>query len=422
MKFHLKTLIPSFCGLFLSCTLVLAADSPVPEPFQGFDNDSTFTIKYDDLTNLLKAVVVDVGLSSREKAAPSQAATGTRMKASVKRSTINEANRFYYETFAGNDEAKALLIGIQKSLEDVPTQAPLKYFSRDEQLAYWLNLYNVTVLNEIIKEYPQRSLKKLVTGKDSILAKKILNVAGIPLSLDDIEYVILKNNYDSDPLIIYGLYQGYIGSPNIRKRAYNGYDVYQSLKNNAYEFINSNRGTYPKDEKTFRVSSLYERNKAFFPNFNEDLSKHLMAFIEGDEKADLQSAKGIRADIDDWTVTDLGGTYRDMGASFADNNAALLNAVVGTTPADNASAADAVTGAAQATGMTLGAAAGYGSAAIAAKSQPLSRFPTEMLIQLQELNVLRENTNAENARVTVEELGEVPVEPKPEADKEDKDN
>ena len=422
MKFHLKTLIPSFCGLFLSCTLALAADSPVPEPFQGFDNDSTFTIKYDDLTNLLKAVVVDVGLSSREKAAPSQAATGTRMKASVKRSTINEANRFYYETFAGNDEAKALLIGIQKSLEDVPTQAPLKYFSRDEQLAYWLNLYNVTVLNEIIKEYPQRSLKKLVTGKDSILAKKILNVAGIPLSLDDIEYVILKNNYDSDPLIIYGLYQGYIGSPNIRKRAYNGYDVYQSLKNNAYEFINSNRGTYPKDEKTFRVSSLYERNKAFFPNFNEDLSKHLMAFIEGDEKADLQSAKGIRADIDDWTVTDLGGTYRDMGASFADNNAALLNAVVGTTPADNASAADAVTGAAQATGMTLGAAAGYGSAAIAAKSQPLSRFPTEMLIQLQELNVLRENTNAENARVTVEELGEVPVEPKPEADKEDKDN
>ena len=45
------------------------------------------------------AVVVDVGLSNREKAAPSQAATGTRMKASVKRSTVKEANRFYYETF-----------------------------------------------------------------------------------------------------------------------------------------------------------------------------------------------------------------------------------------------------------------------------------------------------------------------------------
>jgi len=404
--------------------MAMAADSPVPEPFQGFDNDSTFTIKYDDLTNLLKAVVVDVGLSNREKAEPTQAATGTRMKASVKRSTVNEANRFYYETFQDNEEAQAMLIGIQESLEAVPTEAPLQYFSRDEQLAYWLNLYNVTVLNQIIKEYPVRNLKKIVTGKNSFFSEKLLDVAGIPLSLDDIEYTILKNNYNGDPLIIYGLYQGYIGGPNIRRNAYTGSEVWRQLKNNAFEFINSNRGTYPKDEKTFRVSSLYERDKMFFPDFDADLRNHLMDFIEGEEKTDLQSTRFIRADIDDWNVADLGGTYRDMGASFANNNAALLNAVVGTTPADNAPAGSVVSGAAVASGATLGAAAGYGSNAIAAKTQPLSRFPTDMLIQLQEIHLKQENTKAENARVTVEELGEVPVDSNPASDKkdEDKDN
>jgi hypothetical protein len=422
MKNQLRIAVFSLCGLMILAVPAMAAESKVPEPFQGFDNDSNFTIKYDDLSNLLKAVVVDVGLSNREKAEPTQAATGTRMKASVKRSTVNEANRFYYETFQDNKEAQGLLIGIQESLEAVPTEAPLKYFSRDEQLAYWLNLYNVTVLNQIIKEYPVRNLKKVVTGKNSFFSEKLLNVAGVPLSLDDIEFTILKNNYNSDPLIIYGLYRGYIGGPNIRRHAYNGSEVWRQLKNNAFEFINSNRGTYPKDEKTFRVSSLYERDKAFFPNFDDDLTSHLLDYIEGEEKADLQASRFIRADIDDWSVTDLGGTYRDMGASFANNNAALLNAVVGTTPADDAPAGAVVSGAAAAgTGMTLGAAAGYGSNAIAAKTQPISRFPTDMLIRLKEIQLKQENTKAENARVTVEELGEVPVDSKPASDKKDDD-
>jgi len=385
-----------------------AATRQVPEPFQGFDENSKYTINFDDLSNILKAAVVDIGMSTREKAAPSQAATGTRMKTSVKRSTINEGNRFYYETFAKNEEAQKLLVAIQKSLEQVPSQAPLKYFTRDEQLAYWLNLYNVTVLNQIIKEYPQRNLKKLVVGKNSFFLQKILSVAGIPLSLDDIEYVILKNNYNSDPLIIYGLYQGYIGGPNIRKRAYTGGDVWRALKNNAHEFINSNRGTYPKDETTFRVSSLYERNKAFFPDFSNDLSQHLMTYIEGDERSELQSSKFMRADIDDWTVTDLGGTYRDFSGSFADSNAALLDSIKSTVPADG--------------GGVLAASVGAGSAALASAGKPLQRFDPELMTQLNVINEKREYTNLKNATVTVEELGEAPIVPKTDQDPEQKED
>jgi hypothetical protein len=385
-----------------------AAGSAVPEPFQGYDENSKYTINFDDLSNILRTAVVDVGLSTREQAEPSRAATGTRMKTSIKRSTINEGNRFYYETFAKNEDGRKLLVAIQKSLEQVPSQAPLKYFSRDEQLAYWLNLYNVTVLNEIIKEYPQRSLKKLAVGKNSIFSKKILNVASIPLSLDDIEYTILKTNYDSNPLIIYGLYQGYIGGPNIRKRAYTGGDVWRALKNNAHEFVNSNRGTYPKDEKTFRVSSLYERNKAFFPNFDDDLTKHLMTYIEGEERMELQSSRFIRPDIDDWTVTDLGGTYRDFGGAFADNNAALLDAVKSTVPADG--------------GGVIATSAGAGSIALAASGKPMQRFDPELMTHLNVINEKREYRNLQNATVTVEELGVASEQPNADAKPDEKDD
>ncbi|MBT8071802.1 MAG: DUF547 domain-containing protein [Gammaproteobacteria bacterium] len=395
-------------GLISSIGMVQAASSGVPEPFQGFDADSKYTIKYDDLSAVLRTVVVDVGRSTREKAAPTQAKTGTRMKVSVKRSTINEANRFYFETFEDHEDARQYMLNIQKSLEQIPEEAPLKYFSRDEQLAYWLNLYNVTVMNELIKVYPKRNLKKVLTGKKSIFNRKLLTVAGIPLSLNDIQFTILRQNYGNDPLIIYGLYQGNIGGPNIRRRAYSGADVYRALKNNAMEFINSNRGTYAKDEKTFRVSSLYDRNRAFFPNFNADLSKHLLVFLEEPERGELQRASKLKADINDWTVTDLGGTNRNLGGAFADNNAALLDSVKGTTPADG--------------GGTLGAAVGYGSSTLASKGKPMSRFDPELLTQLQELNVKRKRTNVENATVTMEELGQVGTEetkPDPDSKKED---
>jgi len=407
MKNHIRFVAFIFCGLFLVSEMAYAASSSVPEPFQGFDADSKYAISYDDLTVVLKTVVVDVGRSSREKVAPSQAKTGTRMKASTKRSTQNEGNRFYYETFEDNEEAQRLLAGIQKSLERVPDEVSLEYFSRDEQLAYWLNLYNVTVLNEIIKVYPKRSLKKVLVGKKSILSKKLLTVAGVSLSLNDIQFTILNQNYDNDPLVMYGLYQGIIGGPNIRKKAYTGKDVYRALRNNAIEFTNSNRGTYSKDEKVFRVSSLYERNKEYFADFDKDLSEHLLTYLEGYERTDLQSATTLKPDINDWTVTDLGGTYRDLGATFADSNAALLDAVRGTTPGDTAYGG----------GEFTAAAVGAGSSSMASKAKPYNRIDPALLTHLHELNLKREITNAGNAYVTMEELGEAP-DAKPDPDDE----
>jgi len=185
-----------------------ATDSTVPEPFRAFDPNSTYVIKYADLDALYANAVTNMGRSTREKAAPIQAATGTRMKEKVNRSSVKEANRFSFEAFEDNDESRLLLTSIRDSLSQIPGEVPLAYFSRDEQLAYWINLYNITLLTELVAIYPQRNLKKFLTGKNSILPQKLLMVAGIPLSLDDIQFTILRQNYDDDPLIMYGLYQG----------------------------------------------------------------------------------------------------------------------------------------------------------------------------------------------------------------------
>lgn len=300
------------------------AELAVPEPFRGFDDTSTYRISYDDLTDLLRTVVVDTGRSNRQAAEPARDITGTRMKAKVLK-TANEGNRFYFETFNDSEKGQQFLRNMQASLQQLPTETPLENFSRDEQLAYWLNLYNVTVLNEIITVYPKRNLKGLFHGKDSIFDRQLLTVAGVSLSLNDIQFTILKHNYDDNPLVIYGLYQGIVGGPNIRKSAYSGDDVWRALEENADEFVNSNRGTFTREKSGFRVSSLYDRTREFFPEFDADLSQHLLTFLDGKERVALQSASTLKPDIDDYTVTDLGGSRHEVGRSLAQNNAALLD-------------------------------------------------------------------------------------------------
>lgn len=384
-------------SLFLASVVTAQAElTTVPEPFAGFKADSTYNIKYDDVNELLLKTVVNTGRSSRERAAPNRASTGTRMRTTIKRATANEGNRFYFEVFQGDDEASALLSQLKTNLEMVPDQVELAAFSRDEQLAYWLNLYNITMLDELVKIYPENKLKKVMTGRDSILEKKSLKVAGIDLSLNDIKF-ILRKNYNGDPRIIYGLYQGIVGGPNIRRVAYNGSNVYAALEDNAEEFVNSNRGSYSSSEKTFRVSSLYERDAAFFPT-QEALRKHLMRYLQSPELEELQAASEIKANIDDWSITDLFGSARDPGGSLASNKAALLDSIVNIQPGDRA-------------GVFVNTNFSSASSSVISKAPRDLRFSTDLLIRMQAVNARREQASQGTGTVTVEELGAVEVEP-----------
>lgn len=363
----------------------------VPEPFKDASTNSTYSIKYDDVSKLLRLTVVNTGRSPRDYASPPVVKTGTRMRQTYKRATNNEGNRLYFELFQGDDDATTALHNLKKSLEIIPSQVALGAFSRDEQLAYWLNLYNITLIGEIAKIYPKSDLKDVLVGDESILDKQTLNVAGIPLSLNDIEFILWKN-YNGDPLIIYGLYQGIIGGPNIRRSAYTASNVYRGLRDNAEEFINSNRGaraTRTKDENTFRVSSLYKRDTLFFDS-DEALKQHLLGYLEDPEREELWSASLIERDIDDWNIADLYGSYKNFAGTMADNRAAMIDSL-STTQQGSSSIYSST------------------SAYVIGKAATDRRYSPELLLRLMAVNDRRMRTSQQNATVTVEELDAVEV-------------
>jgi len=311
-----KTIIYS-CLLFSTASMAMLEEGKLPTQFSGSTETSTLRMDFRVVNDLLHAGVLKMGYSTRGRAHSSRARLGTRMKQFVDTYTENESNRFFYETLK-KDQAK--ILKLRNYLENIPAETPLNLYSKNEQLAYWLNLYNVTLINEIAKIYPKNDLKRFLANENSILTQKILNVNGISLSLHDIQYNILLNKYKKNPLVIYGLYQGVIGGPSIRTKAYTGSNVISALKDNAFEFINSNRGTQFNGSKdAVRVSIYYKQNAAFFPNFNNDLKKHLAKFAKKDITDDILQAETFETDIKNWRVTDLYGSIHHYEGAVASN-------------------------------------------------------------------------------------------------------
>jgi len=368
--------------LAFSSWMVNGHDFALPDAWQGETPDSEITVNYADLDYVLDAAVLMSGPPSRKKSLASTSSINTRLKNNYNKLTTNAGNRVIFEQFKKNPQMAAVISKIRLSLEAVPSEIPLNALSKKEQIAYWLNLYNVVVIDEINKIYPKKNLEDVITGADGLLARKIISIGEMKLSLNDIQFGVLQQKYPDEVLVMYGFYQGYIGSPSLRKYAYTGANLNRSLQFNANDFINTNRGTYPNG-KTFRVSSFYQRNASYFPDFTVDLRNHLREYLREDEIPLLENAQVLVADINDWTVTDIYGTSRNYGGGAATNDAALLGAfsqIPGRGEVANLE------------GMSL---------ALQAKSVTYGRFSAD---QLQKLREMKFNHDNRGSIVTVTEL------------------
>jgi len=323
--FKIVSLLIKFSCLLLLLSApkyLLAEDKAYPQ-FSGYSPKSKLTINFEPVNILLESNVLDMGPSRRINADLEVPLIGTRLRNVFPRATHNESNRFTYELIK-SPKQKSLVNDVKKYLESLPEKNNLNLYSKQEQLAYWLNLYNITLINEIVKRYPIVSLEKILTGPDSLLDKKLVNIGSLQLSLSDIQYGILDKNYRKEPLIIYGLYQGYIGSPNINKKAFSGKNVYKLLKNNATDFVNSNRGTNIDSLNSLEVSSYYARNADYFPNFSNDLKLHLLQFADETTQEIINKSDKIEPIINNWAITDLFGSKRVFGGAMSTNSAASI--------------------------------------------------------------------------------------------------
>ncbi|MEP1229146.1 MAG: DUF547 domain-containing protein [Litorimonas sp.] len=290
-------------------TNVAQAQTVVPSVISFTPTPKTqTTIDYNTMDLLLESMVLPTGLSTRLKAKRPTPSTGTRITIGHTSSYRLEGNRIPFYNF--KNEYKHLVSDYQKELEGIGSKVDISSLPRNEQLAYWLNLHNVTMIDQIAKSYPiriPRQIKVEIDDEKVLLNDaKILTINGQSLSLRDIRENIVYKNW-KDPIVQYGFFLGDIGSPSIHRKAFTAENVKTILNVNAYEFTNSLRA-FNKG----KVSHIYYDNaEFFFPDFQNDVRKHITKYMRPEVYSEVKQYADLKIDKYHAIIADLSGGSND---------------------------------------------------------------------------------------------------------------
>jgi len=155
-----------------------------------------------------------------------------------------------------------------------------RQYSKQEQLAYWMNLYNAVSVREI---QPLVAAKgESVALPASLWTDKSVRVARQRLSLNDIEHGILRPIWKNHR-IHFGLNCATMDCPNMDPQAYTGATIRDQLRSAGARFVNDDRGVHFADGK-LTVARLFDIYRDDFARDPQTLMK-VFAHYAQDMKA-----------------------------------------------------------------------------------------------------------------------------------------
>jgi Protein of unknown function, DUF547 len=155
--------------------------------------------------------------------------------------------------------------------------APLDSFSRDEQLAFWINAYNFFTLKLIADNYPVSSITKLDGGKPWDV--KRITILGKKYSLNQIENDIIRPKY-KDARIHFALNCAAVSCPPLLNSVYLPATLDEQLRRQTRSFIRSKNNTL--SEASVKISKIFDWYKADFGNTITFLNRYAKVKINPD--------------------------------------------------------------------------------------------------------------------------------------------
>jgi len=142
-----------------------------------------------------------------------------------------------------------------KGLENI-SLSELK--TREEQLAFWINAYNIMAVKMVIDHYPLKSIKDAGSFFTSVWKKDVGKVAGTTRTLHEIEHEILRKM--GEPRIHAAIVCASVSCPDLRQEAFTAEKVDQQLDDQVRTFLaNSQKGLrLDLRNKTLNLSSIFD--------------------------------------------------------------------------------------------------------------------------------------------------------------------
>lgn len=226
----------------------------------------------------------------------------------------NRILKGYYDPARGMDYAslKARDAAALQTLRQQLGRANVGAMNPKQQLAYWINVYNVNAVATIVEGYPVKSIRDLSTDpliRLNVFKKDRVPVGGALISLDEVENKKIRAAFN-DARIHFAINCAARSCPPIRSEAYTGAQVDAQLDDQARKFLNGPLGVRLKPdgkELDVHVTKIMDW-------FGEDFDKSpggkagfLRKYVSADKQRQLDAANGnldFEWDEYDWALND----------------------------------------------------------------------------------------------------------------------
>jgi len=161
--------------------------------------------------------------------------------------------------------------------EESPDNAPSRFPTRADELAYWINAYNAAVLTTVLRYYPISSVTDvsapfplhLVNDKIGFFFLQQVQLGGESMNLYDLENSVVRPRY-GDPRVHFGLNCASKGCPRLPDEAFTGARLDEQLERETRLFFSEPRNLrFDHDEETVYVSSILDWYESDFTRWLE---------------------------------------------------------------------------------------------------------------------------------------------------------
>lgn len=203
---------------------------------------------------------------------------------------VREDGLVAYEGF------KADKLILNKYVKYLSEQVPNKSWSFEEQLAYFINVYNANTIKLIVDNYPVESIKK-VDATISPFLKNFIYIGEKKFSLADIEKGFLQKM--NEPRMHFAINCASFSCPKLLREAYTAENVDQLMDKAAKEFINSNKNEI--SENNAKVSEIFKWYKSDFLKQSESIIDYINQYAD----TKINSNTELTYKEYDWSLNDV---------------------------------------------------------------------------------------------------------------------
>ncbi|MEO5581361.1 MAG: DUF547 domain-containing protein [Saprospiraceae bacterium] len=166
---------------------------------------------------------------------------------------VNNLGNVDYEGF------KKDKVMLDTYLSNLSKNPPLMNWTKEEQLAYWINAYNAFTISLVATHYPVNSIKDIKPGIpfiNSVWDIKFIKIGNKTYDLNNIEHSILRKKFN-EPRIHFAINCASYSCPRLRNEAYTSAKLESQLTEAAKSFL-SDKTKNDITANTIHISKIFD--------------------------------------------------------------------------------------------------------------------------------------------------------------------